>query len=1338
MFAALGAWAQEGPDPILSGDVIYGTQAGHQQYRFGNGSGSLTFMPGPTGDVTHFAELISVGNGAHTVTQVSGRTTLYADSSRFAGGLLVEGGTLRLVNGFGSSRVSVGGVDSGGNVATLRLDTGTSALVNTGNLMIGETGSGVLRIEGGGKASNLFGSVLAGAGISATATVSGGGAEWNNANALSVRGEGAALSVLAGGLVTSEDGYIGQTSGTSRITVSGAGSAWRNSGFLRVGELAGNGVLRIEAGGQVTNGDSYVGSLADTTGEVIVRGAGSLWDNTGELHLGFGRTVSFGLGSLTLSEGGTARVGTGTGTVNLGMENGFWGLVNASGTLNIGSKPGDAAVAPGALQAATVDFGLGTAALNFNHSGTNYSFLPILKSNGGLQGQLNQLGGFTRLEGDGTAFRGVTTVSGGTLVVANALGGTATVNGGRFQADGVYTGNVTASGGVVSGMGRIDGALDLRSGGTLAGVQGQTLTVTGDLTMSADSVVNVALGSTGQGVLFDVGGSLTLDGTLNVADEGGFGAGVYRLFDYGSGLTNNLLTIGTLPAGVAAGDLSIQTAQAGQVNLLSAAGVTLSFWDGGDASLHGNGQVDGGDGIWRADADTWTTQSGDHNGALRPNPTFAVFQGKAGVVTVDNTAGGQGVTGMHLASDGYRIQGDALVLQHASGVSIIRVGDGTSASAGYVGTVASALAGANQLAKSDVGTLVLTGQNTYTGGTDLRAGTLQVSSDANLGAASGALTFSGGTLATTGSFETSRAVNLSQAGTVDVAGETALTLAGAVSGPGDLVKRGAGTLTLTGDGSGYTGTSTVMGGRLVTNGRLGGGLTVGANGILGGSGTVGSGAGSQVTIADGGTLSPGNSIGTLTINGDLNILPGARFVVEVDPGSNAADLVRVTGNASLTGGSVAHVGATGNYPLRTSHTILSAGTLSGRFDGVTSDFAFLTPSLAYDYAAGTVSLDLQRNEQAFSSAARTRNQRATAQALDSIGMAAGHAVYDAFAQLPDDPVRIRDSIDQLAGEVHASAKTALIEDSRIVRATATDRLRAAFGDVAVGAPAASRAGAPAPDTRAASWAQATGNWGRRDGDGNAGSLKRTTAGFLMGADAPVLDGKARLGVMAGYSRTDADVRGRAASAKVDSYHLGVYGGAQQGRLGVRTGLAYSWNDLDTRRTVSMPGLSEQLRAGYDGGTAQAFVDLGYRLDWRDVTVEPYVNVAHVRAKTGSFQERGGAAALHASSQSDSATFATLGARASSRMVFGDAQVDVHGVLGWRHAFGGVTPTSTQAFSAGNAYTVAGAPIARNSAVVETGLALQLTPLASVGVAYQGQLGSEAREHGLNARVNIRF
>ena len=723
---------------------------------------------------------------------------------------------------------------------------------------------------------------------------------------------------------------------------------------------------------------------------------------------------------------------------------------------------------------------------------------------------------------------------------------------------------------------------------------------------------------------------------------------------------------------------------------------------------------------------------------------------------------------------------------------------------GLNGTVS----GGGMFAKTGAGTLVLGGSNTYAGGTRVDGGTLQVAQDANLGAAAGALTFNGGTLATTGSFDTARTVALAQTGTFDVAANTTLGLTGmvtgsgnliktgagtlrldssanaygntlirdgilvgnaasilgnvdnngtlvfdqganasfggAISGSGSLVKSGAGTLGLSGDSSGFTGSTTVQGGRLALNGKLGGGLNIGAGGVLAGAGTVGSGAGSTVTVAAGATLAPGNSIGTLTVDGDLVIERGARYAVETNPQGAEADLIHVTGSATINGGSVAHIGIDGDYGLRSVYTLLAAdGALSGRFDTVTSDYAFLTPKLGYDYGAGRVSLELARNGAAMASAADTRNQRAAAGAIDSIGMAAGNGLYDAIAVLPEDKGLLRSSFDQLSGEIHASAKTVLLEDSRYVRDAASERLRSAAGAVgASAAPVLASSGggarlAPATAMGPASWIQGLGSWRQTDGDGNAAQVKSSTGGFLLGVDAPVSD-VWRLGLMAGYTRTDFDLRDRASSGDSDNYHLGAYGGGQWGAVGLRGGLAYSWHDIATRRSVSMPGYSDRLKANYDGRTVQAFADLSYRIDTRIAALEPFANLAYVNLKTDGYSESGGAAALRANSQTTETTYTTLGSRLMSNFELGGAQATARGSLGWRYAFGDLKPAATQAFAAGDAFTVAGVPIAKNSAVLEAGLDVQVSRKVSFDLSYQGQLASGAQDHGVRAGVSVRF
>src|SRR3546814_10472360 len=80
--------------------------------------------------------------------------------------------------------------------------------------------------------------------------------------------------------------------------------------------------------------------------------------------------------------------------------------------------------------------------------------------------------------------------------------------------------------------------------------------------------------------------------------------------------------------------------------------------------------------------------------------------------------------------------------------------------------------------------------------------------------------------------------------------------------------------------------------------------------------------------------------------------------------------------------------------------------------------------------------------------------------------------------------------------------------------------------------------------------------------------------------------------MAGYSHTTFTASDRASSGQSDNYHLGVYGATQWGKLALRTGAAYTWYDIHTERTVSMPGLDDHLSADNNAGAVQAFGELG--------------------------------------------------------------------------------------------------------------------------------------------------
>ncbi len=145
-------------------------------------------------------------------------------------------------------------------------------------------------------------------------------------------------------------------------------------------------------------------------------------------------------------------------------------------------------------------------------------------------------------------------------------------------------------------------------------------------------------------------------------------------------------------------------------------------------------------------------------------------------------------------------------------------------------TLSNSISGTGSVAKSNFGTLTLTGTNTYSGDTNLNAGALSVGSDSNLGNASGALNFNGGILQITGTAfgSTARAINWgANGGGFDIV-EAAHTFAVSqiLSGAGGLSKTGAGTLILSGANT-YAGTTDIFAGTL----RAGAANTFSANSI---------------------------------------------------------------------------------------------------------------------------------------------------------------------------------------------------------------------------------------------------------------------------------------------------------------------------------------------------------------------------------------------------------------------------------------------------------------------------------------------------------------------------
>ena len=570
------------------------------------------------------------------------------------------------------------------------------------------------------------------------------------------------------------------------------------------------------------------------------------------------------------------------------------------------------------------------------------------------------------------------------------------------------------------------------------------------------------------------------------------------------------------------------------------------------------------------------------------------------------------------------------------------------------------------------------------------------------------------------------------------------------------------------NGKTEVGTATLLGGSTLTVGDsshtgavLTGDVTVSSGGVLSGVGKI---AG-NVDVMGGGRLAPGFAIGTLNVTGNVSFAPGSTFIITTAPTQHSQ--LAVGGTATLTGGAVQVLATGTGYAPSTQYTILTAagGGLGGNnvFASVTSDSPFLTPSLSYDANDVFLTLNLLNSGGAggglgFAGAAQTPNQRAVAGALDA-SPATNPLVTAVLNQTANGA---RQAFDALSGEVFGSVHNAQAGETQFARSAMLGRMRQAsyagapgeLGALAFGGPelayaagdaraadvpvkAPYRTGSPSRDLTF--WAQGLGGWGRTDSDGNAASVTSRFGGFLSGVDAWFGD-TARAGFVAGYQRSNLHVDARASSAGIDSIQIGAYAGSRLGALNVRGGASYSFDSIDTSRSIAFPGFSDQTHAKFHGHVGQVFGEVGYGMTFNHVAVEPLAGLAYVHVRDGAFLESGGAAVLSGASAHENIGYSFLGARAATMVPLANGTVLVpRASVQWQHAFGDVTPVAGLAFQGtGTAFSVAGVPIARNTALIETGFDWRFSPQARLGAFYQGELAAHAQTHAFKGVINWQF
>jgi outer membrane autotransporter protein len=161
-------------------------------------------------------------------------------------------------------------------------------------------------------------------------------------------------------------------------------------------------------------------------------------------------------------------------------------------------------------------------------------------------------------------------------------------------------------------------------------------------------------------------------------------------------------------------------------------------------------------------------------------------------------------------------------------------------------------------------------------------------------------------------------------------------------------------------------------------------------------------------------------------------------------------------------------------------------------------------------------------------------------------------------------------------------------------------------------------------------------------------------------------------------------------------------------------------------------------ARYDGGTGQIFGEIALPMSAGAFAAEPFAGLAYVHISRDRFSEQGDVAALSSHGADDDVGFSTLGVRFAWESRLRGTRIVPRASVAWQHAFGDVEATQVLSFAGAPSMTIAGTPLARNTARIEAGLDISLSPSATLGIVYNGEIASDIEDHGLSGRFSFRF
>lgn len=533
---------------------------------------------------------------------------------------------------------------------------------------------------------------------------------------------------------------------------------------------------------------------------------------------------------------------------------------------------------------------------------------------------------------------------------------------------------------------------------------------------------------------------------------------------------------------------------------------------------------------------------------------------------------------------------------------------------------------------------------------------------------------------------------------------------------GSLIKRGEGTLIMTGSNT-YRGGTTVEGGKLL-----------GYSNSFGVSGDDGK--------ANGKVVVNGGTFGILETYNDQFTMKGE---IERGEGTHSVDVVvneggtfQITAGQDVTMGTLEFkegagftVGSEDVDVLKEAYagkeqtgTVTTTGVTGDDLAVANPDYAFFKTELKVDgnKLTGTLSRDETKS---FATYAQNANGQAIAGALEG---AAGGALYDALIGASKGDV----------AKTYNSLGDDFILNTRNAGIVNGMTLSRAIKDQATGIGEGRKV--EMADGTARLWATGVGSWSALD-YGQSDMDSDFYAG-LFGAEVDVCSAT-KLGLFFGAGSTD----NKAGDNKVESddIHFGAYGVTNFSDVVNATyGFVYSHQSADATRALQVGSQLGMNAFSGDTDITQIFAEAAYTgLNTDAYSIEPYFGLSWIHAESDGFNEQVGTMAFSTTTEDQDVQVTTLGVRGAIPFTMGETKVALKGDVAWNHFFGDTEAEASMALAGSGVARLKGGELG-DMASVGLGVEAQVGKMTTMGLSYTGAYDGDITSHGISANVRFNF